>query len=344
MTKGSIKIAIVGGGLFGCNVAGNISKNKKVSTVHIYESQDKLFSGASSNNQHRFHTGYHYPRSKETINQIRHTSESFIRNFSDCIFNIKNNYYFVSSEGKITFNDYKTAFVDESVELNNLDNFKQYLHTEKISGGLISNEKGINLYKLKNKLLNNLKNDKINIFTNNTWNSNLSKKYDLIINCSYFNPSLTTDKIKVKYEACVLLLIKNPFNLKNYSMTIMDGPFSSLYATENEDIYTLSNVEKTPFYKTDSLEELLKFYNKLQNFNFDAIDKDILLKTSEYYKFNNIEIVGRYLTKKVKILNDVNDLRKTEIIFENKYVTMLQGKISTMQFAAEEILKYIENM
>lgn len=344
MINGSIKIAIIGGGLFGCNTAIQLSKNNKIHSIDIYEIKNSLLSVASSNNQHRFHTGYHYPRSKETIKQIRDSSESFLKKYSDCLFDIKNNYYFISSESRINFNDYKQTFVSESKELNNLEQFNQYLYIDKLSGGLISNEKGINLTKLKNNIFNNLSNIKINIFTNTKWKFDYQKKYDFIINCSYYNPCLTTNNLNVKYEICRLLLINNPYNLSDYSITIMDGPYSSLYATENNNVYTLSNVEKTPFYKTSKLEELIKQYNQLDKYNFDQVDDSILSKTKEYFKLDNIKIVGGYITPKVKILNDFNDIRTTEILFEQKYITVLQGKISTIQYAAEQIEKYIERL
>lgn len=338
-----MKIAIIGGGLFGCNIAVELAKNQNVLSVDIYEARNKLMSLASSNNQHRFHTGFHYPRSIETIKQIRETSKSFLENFSDCLFEIKNNYYFVSKEGKITFEDYKKSFLDNSKVIENLDYFNNYLYVEKISGGLISDEKGIDIYKLKNKILNKLSCKNIKVFLNYSWKINeLEKKYDFVINCSYYDPNLTTEKIKVKYELCELLLIRNPFPITDYSITIMDGPFSSLYATENKDIYTLSNVEKTPFYKTNNLNELLSFYDNLKKYNFDNIDKEIITKTKEYFKLNNVEILGRYITPKVKLLNDLNDLRKTEIIFEKKFVTVLQGKISTLQYVSKIIYEYIE--
>ena len=342
MINSNIKVAIIGGGLFGCNTAIHLKNNNKIHNIDIYEIKNSLFSVASSNNQHRFHTGYHYPRSKETINQIRNTSESFLKAYSDCLFNIKNNYYFVSSDGKINFNDYKQTFINDSKEINNLEQFNKYLYTDKLSGGLISNEKGINLTKLKNKILNNLSNKKINIFTNTKWKVDYEKKYDFIINCSYYNPYLTTNNFNVKYEVCRLLLIDNPYDLIDYSITIMDGPYSSLYATENNNIYTLSNVEKTPFYKTNSLEELTRFYKEIDKYNFEEVDNSILLKTKEYFKLGNVKIVGGYITPKVKLLNDTNDVRKTEVLFEEKYITVLQGKISTIQHISEQIKNYIE--
>jgi D-amino-acid oxidase len=335
------KIAIIGGGLFGCHVASKLSEMKNISYIDLYEKNETLFKEASSNNQHRLHSGFHYPRSLETIKQIKEVSENFKSNFSDCVFDIKNNYYFVSKEGKTTYSEYKNTFADQSQEVE-LGKFSEYLNINKLDGVLLSNEKGINIYKLKEKIYLSLNKQNIALFLNKPWEERYKKNYDFIINCSYTNPQLTTDKLKVKYELCDLVLIRNPYKLEEYSFTVMDGPFSSLYMTENKDIYTLSNVEKTPFFKTEDINELNKALNNIQDFNLQEIDKAIIEKSLEYYKFNSIDIVGRYICPKSKILHDFNDVRKTEIIFENKNVTVLQGKISTLDYCAEQIVEYLK--
>ncbi len=340
-----MKLAIIGGGLFGCNIANELS-NIDNSSVHIYEKNNELFKQASSNNQHRFHTGFHYPRSPQTIEQIDIVSESFKQKFSDCIFDIKNNYYFVSNteDSKISFTEYKNIFFNKSKEIKSLKDFEKYLLIEKIDGGLISNECGINLQLLKQRLINLLLKNNIKVFLNTEWIDNNKQNYDFIINCSYINPNLTTDKIRVKYEICELLLIENPFKeLSDYSMTIMDGNYSSLYATENKNAYTLSNVEKTPFFKTNELKELQLALKNINDFNFDFIENEILEKTKEYYKIDKVKKLGRYITPKVKPLYDINDLRTTEVLYEGKFVTLLQGKISTIQHIAQQINNYVRN-
>jgi hypothetical protein len=337
-----VKIAIIGGGLFGCNIASELSKLSFIKKIDLFEKNNKLFSGASSNNQHRFHTGFHYPRSPQTIKQIQETSQIFKEKFSDCLFDIKNNIYFVSKEGNIKFSEFYSIFLNDSKKIDDLSIYNSYFHIDKIEGAVLSNEKGINITFLKKKIYENMDFEKITIFLLKQWNSKLEKEYDFIINTSYIDPTLTTNKIQVKYEICNLVLLENPYDLEDYAFTIMDGPYSSLYPTENKNIYTLSNVQKTPFYKTNNFNEfnfMLKNFDL--EFNLKKIEDDIVEATKEYYKLNKINKVGRYVSPKIKILNDFNDVRTTEIIFEEKTATLLQGKISTIQYVAEKIKNYL---
>lgn len=337
-----MKIAIIGGGLFGCNIASEISKLSFITKIDLFEKNDKLFAGASSNNQHRFHSGFHYPRSPETIKQIQHTSKIFKEKFSDCLFDIKNNIYFVSKSGNIRFPDFYSIFLNNSKKIDDLSKYDKYFYLDKIEGGVISDEKGINLTCLKKKIYDDMNFKKIKIFLSSKWNSNLEKEYDFIINTSYIQPNLTTSKIEVKYEICNLILIENPYDLKSYAFTIMDGPYSSLYPTENNNVYTLSNVEKTPFYKTNNFMEFKNMLKKVQlEFNFQKIEDEIINSTKEYYKLNKINKIGRYISPKIKILNDFNDIRTTEIVFEENKITLLQGKISTIQYVAEKVKEHL---
>ena len=61
------KIAVVGGGIFGCTTAWKLAEIGY--NVTLYEQNDDIITQASYVNQYRLHRGYHYPRSKETAEQ-----------------------------------------------------------------------------------------------------------------------------------------------------------------------------------------------------------------------------------------------------------------------------------
>ena len=52
-----MKIAIIGSGFYGCSLAIILSKKNQ---VDVYEKEKDIFNGASSCNQFRYHSGYHY--------------------------------------------------------------------------------------------------------------------------------------------------------------------------------------------------------------------------------------------------------------------------------------------
>ena len=117
--------------------------------------------------------------------------------------------------------------------------------------------------------------------------------------------------------------------------------FPSLYPTETKGISTLSHVGKTPLYKTTSLEELVKFKNDLSPADLRKSSQEILEAASYFFK-EKYEIVGQYLSYKVKLLDDSNDSRTSKVIYENKKITLLQGKITTLSLIANEVAAYAE--
>ena len=70
-----MRVAVVGGGLFGATAAIYLARDGH--DVHLYERSGGLLSAASSINQLRLHSGYHYPRSPETIRECQDGLASF---------------------------------------------------------------------------------------------------------------------------------------------------------------------------------------------------------------------------------------------------------------------------
>ena len=51
-------------------------KYKSKIQIDIFEKNTKLIQEAGSNNQHKLHLGFHYPRSMDTIKQVINGSKS----------------------------------------------------------------------------------------------------------------------------------------------------------------------------------------------------------------------------------------------------------------------------
>ena len=99
-----MKIAIIGSGFFGTTIALKLSKSHE---IDLFEKEKDILNGASKINQFRFHLGFHYPRSKKTINEIKSSYKLFTNFFSNKVFGKTKNYYSISSEeSKINFKKY----------------------------------------------------------------------------------------------------------------------------------------------------------------------------------------------------------------------------------------------
>ena len=74
-----MKIAVVGGGLFGVTVSLKLSEFYDVT---IIESNPTIMENASKCNHNRLHFGYHYPRSYKTAKQTLDGYNLFKDNFN----------------------------------------------------------------------------------------------------------------------------------------------------------------------------------------------------------------------------------------------------------------------
>ena len=132
-----MRIAIVGAGFFGLTLGLILSKKHK---VEIFEKEKSIMHGASSANQFRFHLGFHYPRSKKTLNEIKSSYKLFINFFSNKVFEKTSNFYGVSNKGsKVSYKSY--------LKILKRFNLKYKVTNQKfnnISNLLLTNEKVLN--------------------------------------------------------------------------------------------------------------------------------------------------------------------------------------------------------
>jgi len=341
-----MKIAIIGAGIFGTNIALSLSEIKQVKEITIFEKNKDILQEASINNQHRYHLGYHYPRSPETIEQILLTNKSYYSKYKDTVFDIDNNIYFISKYNSlIDSKTFSSVFSEHLIKEVDLLKYKKSINAQNVESGFYVQEKGINTNLLYILIKNNIQNNKkIKIIYNTQINNikEIKEKFDFIINCSYHNNQIT-DNSELKYEVCLLPVLNKPFTGKSVAFTVMDGLFPSIYPTQNSDLFTLSHVLKTPLFKTESLADAINFKKNLDNTKLLKHSNDIIEESRHFFYFDNIEIVNYYVSYKVKYKNDKNDLRTSNIVYNENIISVMQGKITTCVHIAEEICKYVKN-
>ena len=344
-------ICIIGGGFYGCYIAKKINENHKNVQVEIFEKNSDLLSEAGKNNQYRLHLGFHYPRSFQTIKQTQEGSKIFIREFKNFVSKPKKNIYLIHKKSLIKFTSYKKIFRRLKIRFKeiNLNKIKFLKDNKMYQGAINTNEQVILLDKLVPNLKKYVKKKcKIN-FNNEIKNINSKsgeicdskrklKKFDYIINTTYTNPNLgLKKKYKIKYEIAGMVKIKN--TLKDTAVTIMDGPFVSLYPRNNKEA-SISSVKYTPikkFRKLSSLKKYLKFANK----NKKSIEKRIINHSKNFFN-NKIKIFnkGLILAPKVKVLNDKLSERVSLVKKNNRTLSVLCGKLD----AAPLVYRKIENL
>jgi hypothetical protein len=349
-----MRIAIVGGGIYGVFLALELQKSLPVH-IDLYEKNNELMMEATTNNQHRLHLGFHYARSKETIIQSAQNYNYFLNHFKESILIPNNNHYLIHESSLVHKEQYLKAFSELSIDYQKssmkdlpLFNSKQYTECIKVKEGVIFT----NI--LRNRLLQELKESKINIYLNtliehiedNTLyikNQLSNEKYDIVINSTYYNASMgLKNPIQMKYELCCLLLVQN-INLKDLGITIVDGNYVSLYPANN-GLHTLSSVIETPFIKAETTGEAYDILKEKEELYISSdVKYKILEDASKYLNINSADVVGKYLTLKAKIKNDINDTREAFIIEEQDFYSIVCGKISVVHSIANNLIEKIKS-
>lgn len=352
-----MKVAIIGGGFYGCYLAFKLKKHfKSKIEINIFEKNKKLLDGASNNSQWRLHLGFHYPRSEETVNQCVKGSKKFKKDFKRFIFYPKNNLYLIHKNSKTKFKKFVEIYkkFNLSVErfdlkkINYLKNIKNFSGSIKTKEGVIRFDK-LNPF-LRKKIKDNCKIyynkniKKINSFSGDIIDNNqkIYKNYDYILNCTYTEPNIGNNKkFSVKYELAGMVETKNPFK-ERMAITIMDGPFISIYPRKNNTV-SFSSVKYTPIKKMNSLKYVniikKKILKEKKKYSIKIID-DI----KKYFNFNfNIKIIKLILAIKVKVKKDFKDQRPTIVSKNFRTFNILCGKIDAAPLIFDKIIKKIKN-
>lgn len=347
-----MKIAIVGVGLYGAYIAEMLSKNKK-NQIDLFEKKKIILDSTAKKNQYRLHTGYHYPRSKETILQTIKGFKIFKKKFKDFLYFPKKNYYLIHKESLINYKEYLRKYDLHNLKYNKVSTkkYSNYVDTNQIDGCVNTEEGVILIDKLIPFLRKKLKKttkiypetaiDRIDNKNGFIFSGKKTfKKYDFIINATYENPNLglLKKKFKIKFELTGMVKISKPFK-EQIGLTIMDGPFCSLYPQNKKDA-TISSVKYTPIYKSNSFKRLNK---KIKTIDKNKIKKNIINHASKFINFKNKNLKSELiLSHKVKLRDDKNDKRTSSIIVENKLVSILCGKIDAAPLIYDKINKIIK--
>jgi hypothetical protein len=348
-----MRIAIVGGGIFGITTSIILAKNHQ---VELFEKNNELLQSASGSNQYRIHRGYHYPRSPDTVNDIIESESSFKEIFSDAMLTDFEHYYCIAKENSLTsakqFLDFCNKF-----QLEYTPSQLQFMNKDSIEMCIRVKESVYDPEKLRQVCWKKLKDQNVKIHLSNKVSDDLFEKFDRVVICAYtgINQLLKqypTQQNEYQFELCEKPVVKLPESFKNKSVVIMDGPFMCIDPLGNTGLHLLCNVvheiHQTNIGKYPSINK--KFV--------DLIDKGIVKNPSQtnFPKFIESTIdfipeitkakhVGSMFTyRAVPPRVEETDARPTIVKeINNKIVTIFSGKITTCVKAARKVEKIFDS-
>jgi glycine/D-amino acid oxidase-like deaminating enzyme len=263
--QSSFDAVVLGGGFFGCSIAGYLKP--RMPKVLVVEQEDQLFRHASYVNQARIHNGYHYPRSLHTAYRSHVNFQSFIRDYPECV---------VSNFTKL----YAIARHHSKVNARQFERFCNIIgapwkparagHVKLFNPRLIEAVYEVQEYAFDSNILRDTVRRKLDAADvdvrlnsrverveahGSMWRVFLSGGVEVetryLFNCTYAGlkhiPGLESQcQTILKHEITEMALIEPPEQLRHLGVTVMCGPFFSTMPFPPRGLHTLSHVRYTP--------------------------------------------------------------------------------------------------
>ena len=346
-----MKIAVVGAGVFGCTAAIKLAEAGH--KVTVFEREPSIMMCASNINQYRLHQGYHYPRSKETVQYVKESSILFEEEYSSAICREGyNRYYAIPHEGSLVDPTKYLNFLDSNNLSYKIIKNSPLLKSDKIALIVQVEENGFDYKELYLSISNKLSRSGALLRTNNTFSINDIRDYDIVINATYssINNLLEEEhKIEYQYELCEKAVVRLPEPFVGNSVVVIDGEFCCVDPVGfNKNYQVIGHVrEAIHDRKVGTYYEIPKDYKSLLNkgrvfSELSRFDK-ILNGFSEYFNVPEVTYMGSgYTVRTVLAHHDHDDARPSNIIkHDDNLYSIFSGKVGTCVDIANKLVEMI---
>ncbi len=260
------RVLVVGGGIFGATCALELARDND---VLIAERHDRLLTEASWLNQWRHHSGFHYPRSLETIEEVRASKAEFESVYEDTIARDVDAYYAVSALGSEISRERYLAVCDlHGLRYRVVDPPRDIVHPEKLRVCLLTDEAVVRIDRLSARLLDGLRSSPaidLRLATRAAGGRLLAdgrksvqlrgpggvetQVFDFVVNATYAG----TNEIAhwfgfplrpMRFDLLEMAVFEID-DAPRFMMTIIDGPFTSLTHTGQGNRFMLSHIHQS---------------------------------------------------------------------------------------------------
>jgi predicted dehydrogenase len=254
------KVAVIGGGMFGCNAAAVLAEE---SEVVLYERNQELLREGAWANCFRHHAGYHYPRSDETVRDVRVAASPFEAWYKEALVPDVPTYYGLARDASYVNSE---VFKDFCERLNlplELSDEAIFPESEVVTTVKVS-EPCYHYDTLTKLVTERLQKTSTQICTGATVTSATVlpsgakqltitradgsvqvEEFDMVINATYaainwFTHSLGVPPVPIRVDWAEVVIVELPY--PPISLTVIDGPFACLLPTGNPNEFTLYHV------------------------------------------------------------------------------------------------------
>lgn len=216
------RVAVAGAGIYGATVAIRLAEQGH--SVRLFDPLG-ILRAASAISQYRVHTGYHYPRSLETIQETLEARAEFTRAFDPAIVRNSVHYYAIPKESSRTAPDlYERVMAEQGLPL-------KPCRPEWMNFDFIDRCYEVDENICDPDVLRELIEERIRAlgipFERKEFAAVMRGDFDFVVWATYgLGPSRRTFKI-AKFQIAEKMLIELPPALQHVALVVVDGPFTA---------------------------------------------------------------------------------------------------------------------
>jgi hypothetical protein len=345
-----MRIAIIGGGIFGVTVAIKLARNGH--KIDLFEKEKDILMAASGINQFRLHRGYHYPRSAETMRDCLRAETSFIKEYGGAVISGDDHHYCIAKEGSLIHHD-DYIKVCKDFGLDFAEAKPALVNHDKIGMSIRGHESRIDSDKLRKICWQKLKSAKVNVKLKKTATLAELKKYDFRVIATYASLNDLLPVIKQRdyqFELCEKPVVRLPREFNKQCLVVMDGPFMCVDPFGRTGNFLLGNVvhaiHQTNIGRKPEFDKKFKPLLNRGVIRNPAVTnfKKFIESGSEFIpglaKAKHVGSMFTFRTVLPKL--EKTDARPTVVTkIDPKTVTIFSGKFGNCVEAAEEVLNII---
>lgn len=346
-----MKIAVIGAGLFGIASAIKIKERFPNSKVDLFEKKKNILLGVSGKNQFRWHKGYHYPRSQETISECLKSYSDFSKYFKKAKLKSKNYYAISKNDSKIDFGDYLRVL--KKNQLDFIVENSPCINHNLIQGLIRVKEELINVEVLRNLSRKYLQELDVNLRLNQNiiLSDKFKKNYDYLIVATYENNNELLNKKKFyKYQLVEKIIATVPNHFYQKSFVIMDGNFMCIDPYKFTNFSILGHVNKSihqtiigskPNFNQKYKNVLTNYHNNFKPFSkFNNIKNDF---KKFFFGLENLKHRSSFfVTRCTNLYKERTDERLSDISVYNNLISIFSAKWVSCFNIGEKISKLIK--
>ncbi len=305
------KVAVAGAGIYGATIAIRLAEAGH--SVRLFDPLG-ILRATSVINQYRIHSGYHYPRSPETIAETLEARAEFTEAFAPAIVRNSRHYYAIPREGSLT----GPALFEKVMAQYSL--VCKPCRPEWMDFGFIDT-----CYKVDEQVYDpdalrdtvTAQVTKLGIrFEQRALQPEERPGYDFVVWATYgLGPSLGLFK-NAKYQVAEKILIQLPRPLQHVSLVIVDGPFTAFDPYGSSEKSLFGSAKNTNHWTTNNPHDPIPepyarmlngpAWEKIGFSRFEAMRKDSMLAVPAS---KDAVYIGSRFTIRVVENNPITDRR-----------------------------------